>query len=304
MFNLSSVEAKRNTQPPRIIIYGVPKIGKTTFAAQAHDPIIIDLEGGSDNLEVARVERNQVRSLADILEVLRALYREDHNYKTVVLDSIDWLERILFEEVARENGARAIDDFSVPGLRFGRGYTMAQNKLKEFLAAMDALRMHKGMSVILICHSAVRKHDDPEEESFDHHTLKLNEKIKAIVQEWSDCILFARQKVYVTTSTSGHGKEVKKGRSGNRVLHTQGCASYLAGNRYGLPEELPLDFKAFWKEFTAKTNYTHAAIQPAKAKTGKVVPITTPTTTPSMGTSPAAYQNANGVYNHAEYLEL
>lgn len=295
MFDLSTVEATRKTQPPRVVIYGVPKIGKTTFAASAHNPIIIDLEGGSDNLEVARVERSKIRSLADVLDVLRALYQQDHNYKTVVLDSIDWLERIVFEEVARENKARSIDDFSAPALRFGRGYTIAQNKIKEFLAALDALRMHKNMSVILICHSAIKKFDDPEQESFDHHTLKLNERVKALIQEWSDCILFARQKVYVTTDTSGYGKETKKGRSGERVIYTQGCASYLAGNRYGLPEELPLDFSTFWNAFVASTGFNQAAIKPVQ-KSAKVVPITT-TTTPSAGAAAAAYQDD-------KYLEL
>lgn len=304
MFDLSKVTTNRRTQPPRIVIYGAPKIGKTTFASQAESPIIIDLEGGSDNLEVARVDRDMVRSLEDIMSVLRSLYKEDHDYKTIVVDSIDWLERMLFEEVAKENKARTIDDFTVPALRFGKGYNIAQNKMKEFLTALDNLRMHKGMSVIFICHSVIKKFDDPEQDSFDHHTLKLNDKIKSLIQEWSDCILFARQKIYVTTDSGHFGKETKKGRSGDRVIYAQGSAAFLAGNRYQLPEELPLDFKAFWQEFTARTNYTHAAIQPAKAKTGKVVPITTPTTTPSMGTSPAAYQNANGVFSHAEYLEL
>jgi hypothetical protein len=295
MFDLSKIESQRKTKPPRIVIYGAPKIGKTTFAAQSENPVLIDLEGGSDNLDVARVGRDVIRSLDDIISFLRALYQRDHDYKTIVIDSIDWLERMVFEEVARENKASSIDDFSAPSLRFGRGYTMAQDKIKELLAALDSLRARKNMTVIFVCHSVIEKFEDPEQESFDHHTLKLNKKIKSLVQEWSDCILFARQKIYVTTNTGGFGRETKKGRSGERVLCTQGTASYLAGNRYQLPEELPLDFKAFWHAFVTQTGFNQAAMTPAP-KTAKVVPITT-TTTPNSGAAQAVYQNA-------EYLEL
>ena len=299
MFDLSQVTTNKQVQPPRIIIYGTPKIGKTSFAANADKPIILDLEGGSDNIDVARVSREALPSFNSVMDVLRSLYTEQHDYKTVVIDSIDWLERMIFDEVAKEHGAKTIDDYKVAALGFGKGYTIALNIIKSLLAALDKLRVHRGMTIILICHSAVKKFTDPESESFDRFTLKLNEKVEGLLKEWSDCILFAKQKVFVTTSEEGFNRKVNKGRSGDRVIYTQEAASYLAGNRYELPNEMPLDFKTFWNEFKARTNYGKAA-----PKANKPKEIQIPTITPANGISPAAYQTTNGSYGHAEYLEL
>lgn len=298
MFSLSKVSSKKEVLPPNVIIYGTPKIGKTTFAASAEKPIILDFERGSNNLEVARVGREDLGSFKAVMEVLRVLYKEDHDYKTVVIDSIDWLERMVFEEIAKEHGARSIDDYKVAALGYGKGYTLGLTMIKQLTVALDALRADKGMAVILICHSQVKKFTDPEVESFDRFTLKLNEKIEGLLKEWSECILFARQKVHVTTEETGFKKTVNKGRTGDRVIYTQEAASFLAGNRYDLPRELPLDYKAFWTAFVKGTGYNSKKTSAPKA--AKVIQI--PTTT--MGMPAAAYAKLNGASHNNDFLDI
>lgn len=300
MFDLTQIRNNKQVQPPRVIIYGTPKIGKTSFAASADKPVILDLEGGSDNINVARVGRDSLTSFAAVMDVLRSLYSQPHDYKTVVIDSIDWLERMIFDEVAKEHGARTIDDYKVAALGFGKGYTIALNIIKSLLAALDKLRLDRNMTVILICHSAIKKFTDPESESFDRFTLKLNEKVEGLLKEWSDCILFAKQKVYVTSSEEGFNKKINKGRSGDRVIYTQEAASYLAGNRYELPTELPLDFNTFWKEFKTRTGFGQVVPKVAKVKAMPIQKLNTITT---MGLAP--YVNTpNPSYGHTDYLEL
>lgn len=299
MFDLSKVTTNKQVLPPSIIIYGTPKIGKTTFASMADHPIILDFESGSNNIDVARVGNDDLRTFNDTMNVLRSLWKEPHEYKTVVIDSIDWLERMLFDEIAKEHGARSIDDYKIQALGYGKGYTLALTMIKQLTVALDKLRSDRGMTVILICHSIVKKFADPEVESFDMFSLKLNEKIMGLLKEWSECILFARQKVHITTTETGFKKTVNKGRTGDRVIYTQETATYLAGNRYGLPKELPLDYKSFWEAFCKSTGYSTKPKVPPKAPKPPKVNMNL-----TMGIPVVAYNKINGSNITNDFLDI
>jgi len=302
MFNPDMIETGRQIEPPRILIYGEPGIGKTKFASESESPIVLDFEGSSKTFQMARIKKDALTSSNIVLEAIRYLYKAEHPYKTVVLDTVDWLERMLCDEIAKEHKAQAIDDNKVKALGFGRGYTLVVNKFREILHALDYLVQHKGMTVILCCHHKVKRIEEPDNEGYDIHTLKLHDKVRELMQEWCDCILFAKLKVHVSSTDAGFGKKITKGHTGDVVLHTRKSASYLAKSRYQIPDEIPLSFKAFWDAFVRDTGFNQAQKPLApQTRTAKVVPITP--TTPTSTTS-AAFQTANGAYNHAEYLEL
>jgi hypothetical protein len=121
----------------------------------------------------------------------------------------------------------------------------AVNLRKQLFDGLTALRNDKGMAVLLIAHDQVKRYDNPLTDSYDRHMLKLHAKSAAILTEWSDCLLFANQDVYIDAKDVGFKKKVTKGRAGDRVLHTVESPAFMAGNRYGLPPELPFSWAAF-----------------------------------------------------------
>jgi len=246
---LTKAQTGKFAPAPSIVIYGTPKVGKSTWAANAPSPIFIDLERGSYSLDVARIDKSDINSFKDVMAILRELYSEEHDYKTVVIDSIDWLERMIFDDIAKEHNARSIDDSRVANLGFGKGYTLANAEMGKLTKALDALRIDKGITVILICHAIVETLTLPGVDAYNHYQLKLHKKNIGLFQEWAQCILFAKQKMVVTQTDSGFNKKLGKGHAGEHMIYTKESGAYLAGNRFGLPEELPLSWNAFITEY-------------------------------------------------------
>ncbi len=242
--DLSTIKPKRIILPPRIVLYGPEKIGKSTFGADVPSNLFLDIEGGSGALNVARVEKEKLTNFGSVMATLDALATQDHDFGAVTVDTVDWLEALVFEQVAAENGKRSIEDIG-----YGKGYEMATNVWRDFFQVLDRLRTEKGMLVILLAHDQVKRYDNPTTESYDRHQLKLHQKSSALLKEWSDCILFANQDVHIDKKDVGFNKKVTKGRAGARILHTVESPAFVAGNRYGLPSELPFSWGAFIDAF-------------------------------------------------------
>lgn len=222
------------TRPPRIIIYGDHKVGKSSFAASCPAPIFIDSEGGLESLSVNSFE--QAKTYDDIIKALEFLVKEDHQYKTLVLDSLDWTEKLIFEKVCKENNWQQIGDGA-----YGAGYKLAMNLWRRLIRGFEILNSQKKMLIVLIAHAKVSKFEDPERENYDRWTLDLNDKSGKMICEYVDIIGFANYKVAAVTKKEGFGGEVTKIKStGQRVLNLNNKASFEAGNRYALPDQLPL----------------------------------------------------------------
>lgn len=232
--SLSAIVRGPVHKPPRLVVYGVHGIGKTTFAASAPSPIIIPTEDGSDELDVHRFPR--VSSTSEVLEDLRTLYREKHDYKTVVIDSADWLEDFIFHELSRSHTDKE--------LAFGKEALLAEQKMGEVLTALNYLRDKRGMTCIIVAHSEIRRFDSPMTEPFDRYQPKLQHRNSSLLQEWADAVLFATYDISVKREDVGFDKKVRRGISaGDRLLFTEERPAFYAKNRYSLPEEMPLDWK-------------------------------------------------------------
>lgn len=235
---LSKVGKESPLIPPRVVIYGAEKIGKSTFCSEAPSPIALDVEGGFEYIEIPRYKPNDLQEVFDFVEELS---ETDHGYETLVIDSADWLERLIQNTVAAEDNKKNVAD--VP---YGAGYKRASGIFGQLLASLDSLREKKAMAIIFTAHEQVKRFDDPVNESYDRHQLKLHEQVMSLIQEWSDCILFATAKVYVTSKEKRFNKEITKAKGGGeRIIKCIGHPAYVAGNRLGLPEELPLVWAAF-----------------------------------------------------------
>jgi len=239
--NLNSIQ-RAISGPPRIVIYGVPGIGKTTWAAAAPNPVFIPVEDGFGELDVQAFPKPE--SYAQVLECVGALATGEHDYRTVVVDSLDKLEPLLWADVCERNGKKSIEEFG-----YGKGYALAAAEWRNLLGGFDALRA-RGMTVILTAHSTVARIEPPETDPYDRYQLRLHKTAEATVCDWADAILFANYKV-TTVSSGGQGSERRRGVSdGSRVLHTTERAAWRAKNRYRLPDQLPLSWPAFEQAMT------------------------------------------------------
>lgn len=234
--SLKSVQTGTRLAPPRIFLYATHGIGKSTFAASAPNPIFVCTEDGLGSINTSSFPL--AKSSGDVMDALGVLYTEDHDYKTVVLDSADWLENLLVQEIETKHDAKE--------LAYGKGALMLAEKWRTVLDGFNALRNDKGMSVILIGHTEIKRFDSPETDPYDRYQPKLQARASALVQEWADAVLFANYKTVVKKEEVGFNKQVSRGlSSGERLLYTQETPAYLAKNRYSLPPSLSLDWSVF-----------------------------------------------------------
>ncbi len=248
--------ARSTPKPPRIIIFGDPGIGKSTFGAQAPSPIFIQCEDGLGTLDVPAFPL--ASRYEDVLEAIGALYQEDHEYQTVVIDSLDWLEPLIWERTCRELGVASIES---PG--YGRGYVEAARFWHEFFRGITALRDARNMTVIMTAHSQIVRVEDPLLSAYDRHDLKLHKRASALAEEYSDCILFAAHEVRMIGEQQKFAKEKRmRAVAEGRIMHTVGQPAFLAKNRYGLYSPLELSWQAFADAMTTP------AVQTATETTG------------------------------------
>lgn len=230
----------RRATAKRVVIHGVEGIGKSTLASQFPNALVLDTEDGTNHLDVARVT---VTSWVDAEGSLHELVRNRQGFDTVVIDSVDWLERLLIDHLLKKAGKRSIEDFG-----FGKGYTMVAESMGRFLAVCDTL-VTAGINVVLVGHTTVKRTSPPDmDEGYDRYELKLTKQSGPLVKEWADAILFAN---YRTKLVAGEDGRTRARGGKERVLHTERTAAWDAKNRYGLAAELPMTIEALAPLFEA-----------------------------------------------------
>lgn len=221
-------------RPVRVVLYGADGVGKSTFASQAPNPIFLCAEDGTARLDVARLP--EPGTWSDVLESVKALTFEAHEYKTLVIDTLDWLEPLCWREVCRLGGKRNIEDFP-----YGKGFASAVDIWRDLILQLQAMSAKRGMNLIALAHSHVKKIDDPISGAYDRHALKLHEKTAALWRESVDAVLFARVQVF-TRVIDERTQKTRVFGDGSRVVMTSPTAGFDAKSRLPLDAEIPLDW--------------------------------------------------------------
>lgn len=251
-FSLASL-ARNTPKPPRVIIHGDPGVGKTTFAACAPAPVVIQTEDGLGNLDVTAFPL--ARNFSDVMEALQTLYTEKHEFQTLVVDSLDWLEPLIWQAVCEAHKVQSIETMG-----YGKGYVEALRFWRQFFDGVTALRDDRGMVIVMIAHSQVVRVEDPTMPAYDSHDLKLHKRAAALAEEFADVILYAAVETNTVTEDSGfNNKRTRATTTGNRVMHTVGQPAFLAKNRFSLPTPLPLAWEAFAQAMEPATPEAKAA---------------------------------------------
>ena len=235
-----NITTNNPAKAPRVVLYGTSGIGKTTFASQFPTPVFVCTEDGLGQMEVQHFP--MVTTLDEMMTYLVELLTEEHDRQTVVIDSLDWLERMIWAQVAKDQGKTSIEEIG-----YAKGYIFALEHWGKFLTALDALRNHRSMMTVLISHALVKKFNSPITDPYDRYQLKLHEKAEALIREWADLVLFATYKVTVKPADEKK-KTTARGVGGTeRILYTSERPGWLAKNRYNLPAELPFEVSALFE---------------------------------------------------------
>lgn len=246
MFNLDSIFSGSIDRPPRIIITGEEKVGKTTFATSAPNTILIQIKGeeGADGINCAKFP--VIEELGDLRSALESLCGDGHEFETLVIDSISALEPLIHRHICQRDNKKNIEEFG-----YGKGYNLAEIEFQNIIEALDYLRNSKNMAIIIIGHSKITNFSDPAGDSYTKYELDCHKAIMATVQRWADCLLFAKFKTISKTVDGKFNTKEKKSIAAERVLYTQTTGAFPAGGRgvFGnLPAEIELDYNVFMNE--------------------------------------------------------
>ena len=244
---LSQIHHGKRPAPRRCMMHGVQGVGKSNWAATSAHPVFVQTEDGLGEIDCAKFPLS--RTFEEVMATLGELRTAPHDFKTVVVDSLDWLERLIWQEVCTAENVSNIEKIG-----FQKGYTYALNYWRKFLDALDDLRRDRGMAIILTAHTKIEKFQTPEDSAFDRFCPRLHKLAGAVLSEWSDEIFFA------TYSAASDPKKIKNAVP-ERVMRTCEGPTHVAKNRLNMPPELPLEWAAY--EYFAQLAHAPSPQSPA-----------------------------------------
>ncbi len=240
------------SRPPVLLLFGSHKLGKSTFAAGCPNPLFIQTESGLEGLDVDTFPL--VNSLDEFHQALDSAEKTT-GYKTLVIDSLDWLERLIFRHVCAQH---KVNDIAQIG--FAKGYVAAEALWGEIIDRLAVINKTKKMIIVLIAHATVQKIQDPEREDYDCMLPDLHKRSVNLLSEYVDILSYCSLKLTTVSKDKGPAKAKT---TGERVMYLTPRGGFTAGNRYGLPDSLPLSWAALATELKKKAK-TVAQIEEVK----------------------------------------
>lgn len=252
----------------KTVIYGPEGVGKTILASQFPEPVFIDTEGSTDNIDVARLKKPT--SWTMLMNQIAFVKSNPTVCKSLVIDTIDWAERLCIDHVCASHNKKGIEDFG-----YGNGYTYVSEEFGLLLNRLQEL-VDIGVNVVLTAHAQIKKFEQPDEMgAYDRWELKLGKKTTSqtapLVKEWCDLLLFCNYKTHVVASDDKGKKH--KAQGGTRVMYTEHHPAWDAKNRHGLPFEVPLAYGSISHIFERQAQSLQSNPTPAQPAPKPVQPV-------------------------------
>jgi len=238
--SLADLKRVKSADAPRFLIYGPEKIGKSTLANEFPASVFLQIEEGTGMLELNTF--GKLLSFQDVMDAIASLYQEEHQFKTVVVDSATALQTLVYAETCERGDDKGNKKTRIEDFGYGKGYQYALSVWQEFMEGIMALRRDRGMTVILIAHSKIERFDDPETVSYSRYEIDLHEKARDLLKREVDVVLLLKSDVAIKNEEQGFNKSRARADGGRTVwMHASSRPAYAAGNRYDIPERLMYD---------------------------------------------------------------
>lgn len=272
----------------KVVLYGPEGIGKSSLAAQFPNPVFIDTEGSTTELDVRRFPKPTSWEMIN-QQARHAIQQGPSRIGTLVIDTIDWAEMQCNESVSSSHNKKGIEDFG-----YGKGYIFAAEEFGRFLNLLQDV-VDSGIHVVLTAHAQIIKFEQPDEMgAYDRYQLKLGQKTgsrtAALVKEWADIVLFLNYKTF-SVAIDDKGKK-HKAQGGTRTMYTTHHPAWDAKNRQGLPDELPLDYSRIAHIFSPPTSAAAMQQTPAATSVSEQAPAAQ-TQQPDLPTNPTQQPELN-----------
>jgi len=223
-------------KPKRMLAYGTGGIGKSWFVADA-GALILNIEDGLDEIPHAQ-SLEVIRDWDTLMNQISQVYTDEHDFKAIAIDSIDWVERLIWDAICKKKGVQSIEDIG-----YARGYEFAINYWRELMEALEALRNDRGMMIMILSHCKIEKIEPPDCEAYERYTPKLHKKAWPLIHEWCDEVYFCAPKVYTRKSESK--KNIAVG--GDEIqIRSRPNPGYISKTRMNIPSEIPF----LWEEYS------------------------------------------------------
>lgn len=255
----------------KVILYGPEGIGKTTLAACFPGVVFIDTEGSTKSFDVARLPAPTSWEML-VAEVQEVLNHADE-VGTLCIDTADWAEKLCRQTVCQKGGKTGIEDFG-----YGKGYVYMAEEFGRLLDACSQLT-DQGVNVVFTAHAQQRKVELPDQmDTYDKYELKCSKQVSPLLKEWADMVLFCNFKTFVVQNEGGRGKA----QGGERKMYAAHRPAFDAKNRFGLPDEMPMDFGQIAHLFPSRIP------NPTIAQPGAVTPTSGTVDAGAVSGSPAS----------------
>jgi hypothetical protein len=227
--------------PPRILLYGEPGIGKTSLAAEFPATVFLQIEDGTPSgIEISSF--GKIEQFSQVMEAISALYSDEHDFQTLVVDSVTELERMVWAETCGRGDDKGNKKANIEDFGYGKGYVYAQRIWQEFIDGINALRRDRNMTIVLIAHSSIERFDDPESSSYHRYEIDLHGRSVGAIERDMDAIFLIKKAVTVRKEGTGFNQERAIAEGGSATfIHTEGRPAFVAKNRYGLPPKVKFD---------------------------------------------------------------
>lgn len=220
--------------PPRIVLYGVHGIGKSTFGSILPKPIFLQTEDGLRKIKVKKLPL--CKTWLELDNWSSKVAQDKHDFQTLVIDTLDWAQSLLWRHICDQAGKKHI--LEIP---FGKGYGEALAEWATFIKKLDYINVERKMAIVCLAHSNIVRYENPETQAYDRYSLSLREDASKKFMEWADAVLFVNYVTHVQIEEKGFGKEEVRGvGQGERRISTQERPGFFAKNKYGLPFEFRL----------------------------------------------------------------
>ncbi|HVJ13866.1 MAG TPA: AAA family ATPase [Polyangiaceae bacterium] len=256
MADMTKIVAERTSTAIKVLIYGTEGAGKTRFGAFAPKPIFICAENGLIAPDLRSVPAfPSPDTWDDVLSAIDYLKTADHQYKTLVIDSLDWLSQYAKASVcAREKMSPADYD------SYGRGEKFVFDLWVQLISALDSLQAARGMHVVTIAHATNETVQNPLGDDYARFQLALAKKAAERWKQWPDYLLFMSQEMF---TKKGKDDKTAKGIIGGHRIYTERSAGFDAKNRINLPAEIEYETVNPWRNFAMAVKQITAPQAPA-----------------------------------------